>query len=216
MIDLHMHTFHSDGVLLPAELVRRAKVAGYQAMAITDHVDQSNIEELVPQMAAAAKALTMGYNMLVLAGVELTHVPPKQISGLIKAARSLGAEIIVVHGETPVEPVAAGTNRAAIMAGADIVAHPGLITLAEARLAKQKGVALELTSRGGHSLANGHVAKIALQAKCDLVINSDTHAPQDLHSKALLGKVVAGAGLPVSAVKVLQANALKICKRARQ
>ncbi len=215
MIDLHMHTLHSDGVLIPAELARRAQVKGYKAMAFTDHVDQSNLEDLVPVIAATAKALTLGTGMLILGGVEITHVPPKQIPGLVKAARSLGAEVVVVHGETPVEPVAPGTNLAAIKAGADILAHPGLITLAEAQMAKKQGVALEITSRHGHSLTNGHVAKIAMQSKCDLVINSDCHAPGDIHSPDLMRKVVLGAGLAVTQLKIMQSNALKLCKQAR-
>jgi Histidinol phosphatase and related hydrolases of the PHP family len=41
MIDLHTHSIFSDGELIPAELTRRAAVAGYRAMAITDHGDFS-------------------------------------------------------------------------------------------------------------------------------------------------------------------------------
>ena len=51
-----------------------------------------------------------------------------------------------MHGETICEPVAPGTNRAAIEAGVDILAHPGLITEEEARLAASKGVLLEVSS----------------------------------------------------------------------
>ena len=36
---LHTYTIFSDGELLPAELARRAKVAGYRAIAITNHAD---------------------------------------------------------------------------------------------------------------------------------------------------------------------------------
>ena len=56
-----------------------------------------------------------------------------------------------------------GTNRAAIEAGADIVSHPGIISTEDLLLAKEKGVALEITSRKGHSLSNGHVAKEAIK-----------------------------------------------------
>lgn len=213
MIDLHLHTLHSDGELLPAELVQRARVAGYRALALTDHADPSNLESLVPQLLAAARALTTPA-LSVLAGVELTHVPPRLISGLVRRARELGAELVVVHGETPVEPVARGTNRAAIQARVDVLAHPGLITLAEARSAKRQGVALELTSRSGHSLTNGHVAQVARQAGCGLVVNSDTHAPHNLHSPELIRKVVLGAGLPLAQVAGCQTLAEKIVARA--
>ncbi len=215
MIDLHMHTFHSDGVLGPAELVRRAQVKGYQVMAITDHVDQSNVEIYVPSIVTAAKALTQSTGVLVLGGLEITHVPPKQIPQLIQRARALGAEVVVVHGETPVEPVAPGTNRAAIIGKADILAHPGLISPAEARLAKKNGVALELTSRGGHSLTNGHVARIGRQTGAALVVDSDTHGPGDILSPDLIKNVVLGAGCGLVTVKQCEARSRQIARRAR-
>jgi len=215
IIDLHMHTLLSDGELIPAELVQRAKVAGYQALALTDHVDSSNLEDVVPRALRAAQALTSGAGILVLAGVEITHVPPIQIPGMIARARELGAEIIVVHGETPVEPVPAGTNHAAIVGRADVLAHPGLLTPADARLARRNGVAIELTSRCGHSLTNGHVARVAAQTRCALVVDSDTHSPRDIHSPELIRKVVVGAGLPAAQVAALQANARVIAEKRK-
>jgi histidinol phosphatase-like PHP family hydrolase len=213
MIDLHMHTLMSDGDLIPAELVQRAKAAGYRALAITDHADQSNLEEMVPSLVRAARELTAGSGILVLPGVEITHVPPAQIPDMISQARQLGAAVVVVHGETPVEPVPAGTNHAAIAGHADILAHPGLITLEDARQAKKNGVFLEITSRGGHSLTNGHVAKIAQQAQCQLLCNSDTHVPGNIHSPELRRKVVLGAGLPLAQLAAMLKNAEAICRR---
>ena len=43
-IDLHMHSIFSDGELLPSEIARRASVLNHEAIAITDHVDASNID----------------------------------------------------------------------------------------------------------------------------------------------------------------------------
>ena len=40
-----MHSLFSDGELLPSELARRAYKLNHEAIAITDHVDYSNIEE---------------------------------------------------------------------------------------------------------------------------------------------------------------------------
>lgn len=215
MIDLHMHTFHSDGVLIPSELAQRAKVKGYQAMAITDHVDQSNLETYVPQIVKTAQALSRQMNMVILGGLEITHVPPAQIPAMIKRSRQLGAEVVVVHGESPVEPVAPGTNRAAILGQADIIAHPGLISMADVKLAMKKKVALELTSRAGHALTNGHVAKLGQQVGCELVVNSDTHAPGDLLSLDRITKIICGAGLPATKAKQFAALARSIIKRAR-
>jgi putative hydrolase len=195
IIDLHMHSLHSDGELLPAELVRRAEVAGYTALAITDHVDQSNLHQVVSHMTTLAHALSRPNRILVFAGVEITHVPPLLIPDLIIEARAQGAEWIVVHGETPVEPVEPGTNRAAIQGKADVLAHPGLISIEDVRAAKKAGVILELTARAGHNLANGHVARLAQEVGCPLIVNSDTHAPHNLLSPAMIRTVVLGAGL---------------------
>jgi histidinol phosphatase-like PHP family hydrolase len=195
MIDLHTHTLFSDGELTPSELVRRAKVNGYQAIAITDHADYTNLEFLLAG-AKKARYLEEGYEIKVLAGVEITHVPPKLIPGLARMAKEAGAEIVVVHGESPVEPVAALTNFAAVECeDVDILAHPGFITEEEARLAAENAVYLEITSRYGHNMTNGHVALMAKQAGARLVVDTDTHSPEDLVTSERALAVARGAGL---------------------
>jgi histidinol phosphatase-like PHP family hydrolase len=195
MIDLHTHSIFSDGELVPFELVRRAEAAGYRALAITDHVDASNIDLVVPRIAKAVEKLRGNTSVRVVAGAELTHVPPPLIAEMVKEARALGAGVVVVHGETIVEPVAEGTNRAGIEAGADVLSHPGLITREDAVLAGQKGVALEITSRKGHCLSNGHVARLALACGASLVVNTDAHSPADLISRDTARKVLLAAGV---------------------
>jgi histidinol phosphatase-like PHP family hydrolase len=196
LIDLHTHTFFSDGELVPSELVQRAYAAGYTAIALTDHTDSSNIEFIVTNIVRVAGDLNRHCNIKVIPGVELTHVPPDMIGDLTSRARSLGARLIVVHGETIVEPVKEGTNRAAIEAGVDILAHPGLISDEDIRLASSSGVTLEITARKGHSLTNGHVAAKALEFGIPLVVNSDTHSPNDLITRDMALKVILGAGIP--------------------
>lgn len=195
MIDLHSHTFYSDGALVPAEQLRRVEVLGYQAIAITDHADSSNLDFLVQKITQAAKDLNPTSPARLIVGIEFTHVPPALIGPLTQKARTLGAELVVVHGETPVEPVIPGTNRAAIEAGVDLLAHPGFISEEEARLAAEKGVFLELSSRKGHSLTNGHVARMAEKAGALLSINSDAHTPGDFLTAEMAEKVGLGAGL---------------------
>ncbi len=195
MIDLHAHTLLSDGVLLPAELIQRAYSIGYRGLAITDHVDMSNIDFVVPRIAEAVKEISEYTKLKVVAGAEITHVPPALVGKMVEKARELGAEIVIVHGETIVEPVIPGSNAAGIEAGADIISHPGLISIDDARKAKEKGVALEITSRKGHSLSNGHVARIAFEAGAKLVINTDSHAPDDLITKGFAWTVLHAAGI---------------------
>ncbi len=213
MIDLHTHTFFSDGELGPAELVRRAAVAGYRALAITDHADQCNIVSLLQRLRPVVAELGEANGLILLAGAELTHVPPKHIADVVKMARDNGAQILSVHGETIVEPVIEGTNRAAIEAGVDILAHPGLITPEDVQLAAKKGVFLEVTTRKGHSLTNGHVVKLALQYGARLVVNNDAHAPGDLLSIEMASKVALGAGMTLAQFDEAQANALELVKR---
>lgn len=195
MYDLHTHTILSDGEMLPTELIRRMAVVGYTTVAIADHADTSNIEEILTTLAKVRESAKI-YGVKLLCGVEITHVPPSQIPDLAKTAKELGADIVVVHGETTVEPVAPGTNLASCGCRyVNVLAHPGLITIEEARLAAKNGVALELTSRGGHNRTNGHVAKIAQEAGCQLVIDSDAHAPHDILSEGAKYSVAKGAGL---------------------
>jgi putative hydrolase len=195
MIDLHTHCFFSDGALVPAEHLRRVAVLGYAAVALTDHADGSNIEHLITNIGRAAAELNPVSPTRLIVGVELTHVPPPLIGPLTQRARRLGAELVVVHGETPVEPVEPGTNLAAISAGVDILAHPGFITEVEARLAVENGVALELSGRKGHSLTNGHVVRIAEQVGAVLVVNADAHEPGDFLTAERAEIVATGAGL---------------------
>ncbi|NOY13033.1 MAG: histidinol phosphate phosphatase domain-containing protein [Deltaproteobacteria bacterium] len=215
MIDLHTHTFFSDGELVPAELVRRAAVAGYQAIAITDHADQSNTQWLLSRLVGVVDEIGAANNMQVLAGVELTHVPPVMIAAAAQLARDNGAELIIVHGETIVEPVMEGTNRAAIEAGVDILAHPGLISSEDVQLAAAKGVCLEITTRKGHSLTNGHVAKLARQYGAKLVIDNDAHAPDDLVSLEMAHKIAQGAGLTEEQFQQARINSEELVKKAK-
>jgi histidinol phosphatase-like PHP family hydrolase len=155
----------------------------------------------------------------LLIGVELTHLPPARIDSLAQEAKRLGADIVVVHGETIVEPVAKGTNRAAVESPwVDVLGHPGFITLEEARIAAANGVHLELTARRGHSLTNGHVAQVAREAGARLVVDTDAHHPDELIDDSRAIDVALGAGLTVmeaeaAAVKNPKALVDKILRR---
>ena len=204
IIDLHTHTFFSDGALVPAEHLRRVEVMGYQAVAITDHADSSNLDFIIPRIVQAARDLNPVSKTRLIPGIELTHVPPALYGELTARARELGAEIVVAHGETPVEPVAPGTNRAALEAGVDLLAHPGFITEEDAALAAEKNIMLELSGRGGHSLTNGHVAKTAEKTGALLGVNADAHTPGDFLSPEMAQKVALGAGLSLERYQQLR------------
>ncbi|MGZ3577652.1 MAG: histidinol phosphate phosphatase domain-containing protein [Syntrophales bacterium] len=214
MIDLHTHSIFSDGELIPSELARRAKVKAYSVLAITDHGDHSNFDFIIPRLVKVCRKLTDALAVQVIPGIELTHVPPEYIYDLALEARHIGARIIVVHGETLVEPVVAGTNAAALRAPIDILAHPGLITEEEAMEAARNSIYLEITTRKGHSLTNGHVVKMARQAKAALVLNSDSHAPHDLVHKEMARKIALGAGLTEAETEIMFGNSQVLVKKA--
>jgi len=62
--DLHSHSTASDGTLPPGELVRRARGAGVDVLALTDHDTLAGLDE------AAAAAGSLG--MELVSGVEVS------------------------------------------------------------------------------------------------------------------------------------------------
>ncbi len=195
MYNLHAHTFLSDGDLLPSEVAVRYQSIGYKAIAITDHADYSNIKPISKSIVEFCRKWPKDSGIRVLPGIELTHLPPEQFNPLAKLARKIGVKIIIAHGETPVEPVVKNTNKLALNADIDILAHPGLITDEDTALAAKKGVFLEITSRHGHSQTNQHVVRQARKFKARLILNNDSHSPEDIISPDKLIQVGLDAGL---------------------
>ncbi len=214
MIDLHTHSLFSDGVLLPSELIQRARKKGYAAIAITDHVDISNIDFVIKRITKVCKDTNRAYHDIkCICGVEITHVAPVLVAGLVKMARRLGAQIVVFHGETTLEPVEPGSNKAAILAGVDILAHPGRITDEEALLAAQKGVYLEITARAGHNITNEHVAIAARKAGARMVFDTDTHVPENLTDDQGREKILVAAGLNKDEIEAIICNSGELVKK---
>ncbi|MHB9131583.1 MAG: histidinol phosphate phosphatase domain-containing protein [Armatimonadota bacterium] len=216
LADFHTHSFLSDGELLPAELIRRAQVNGYTILGISDHASASNMEPIITALQREVELFRRHVAAIrVLVGVELTHVPPTSIAELAREAKRMGAEYVNVHGESPVEPVAPGTNAAAARCeDVDILAHPGLLTLEEAMDAAKRGIFIEITSRGGHSLGNGRVVTVGRQAGVKFLINSDSHAPRDLHTAGFVRTVGFGAGLSEEEFLIItEQNPLKLLER---
>jgi histidinol phosphatase-like PHP family hydrolase len=93
----------------------------------------------------------------------------------------------------------------------DILAHPGLISEEDAQTAAENDVCLEITARNGHNRTNGHVARLALEVGATLLLNTDTHAPEDLITDETALKIAMGAGLTkTGAREALKASTRKI------
>ena len=215
MYDFHTHTFLSDGVLSPIELIRRAMINGYRAIGVTDHVGLGNLEYVVKTLVKDCAHATKRWDILAVPGVEITHVPKEDIDLVARTAKELGARLATVHGETIVEPVEEGTNEAAVRSpSVDVLAHPGLIVEDHARLASENGVFLEISARKGHSFTNGHVAMVAKRAGASLILDSDAHEPGDLLTPTLTRKVALGAGLTAEeSDALLERNPLQLLAR---
>jgi putative hydrolase len=215
--DFHSHTFLTDGTTAPTDMWVHADRLGHRVLAITDHISLEDPAPLLKRLAAEAEGF-LGGPLLPLIGVEVSMVAPRRIADVARAARKAGAQIVIVHGETPVEPVPAGTNHAAIdCRDVDLLAHPGLLDPADAALARAHDTFLELSGRRGHSYANGHVARVALEAGAALVVDSDAHGPDQLLGIDLARKVAAGAGLPVADVwRALSKAPVRLAERCRR
>jgi len=207
----------SDGELLPMELIRRAAASDHRAVALTDHASFSNFEWIVEAVTRDCKKAD-AWGIEAIPGVELTHVPVRYIDEAVRKSRKKGAEIVVIHGETPVEPVEKGTNRRAVInSDVDILAHPGMIEVDDVELAAENGVYLEVTCRRGHSLSNGHVVSLAREAKAKLLVNTDAHAPEDLSTMEFANTVARGAGMTPEEVRAaLISSPEELLKKVRR
>jgi len=215
LYDFHTHTSLSDGVLPPMDLIRYALVNGYKAIALTDHAGNGSLDRIIQETADTCALARSHWNILAIPGIELTHVPAKAIAEIAKKAKQLGACIVVVHGETITEPVEKGTNLAALQSPhVDILAHPGLLSLEEAKLAAANGIFLEISARKGHCLTNGYIAHLAQQVGAKLLLSSDAHDKQDLLTAPFADSIMRGTGLDaIICRQVLATNPQELLKR---
>jgi len=215
MLDFHTHTTLSDGALLPAELIQRAQTAGYRAVGLTDHIDAGTLEFTLSTLQRTCRETNPHTAIVAIPGVEITHVPPATLADCASAARAMGARLVIVHGESIVEPVPPGTNAAAVEADIDLLAHPGLIDEETVRTAKKRGIFLELSARRGHCLGNGRLVQWArkLDALDLLVISSDAHTPEDLLNPERQHAVALGAGLTEREYEQIRMNLTRLLER---
>jgi histidinol phosphatase-like PHP family hydrolase len=154
----------------------------------------------------------------VLPGVELSYLRPDLIKDYAKQARKLGAKIVIVHGQSPVEPVIPGTNIESVKLKGlvDILAHPGnSLTEEEGKLAKENGIFLELSTRRGHKEGNKHVVQIAKKTGAKLLVDTDAHSETDMITQEQAYQVALDAGLnEEEAVKVVRDNPQELLARS--
>ncbi len=223
MFDFHIHVSCSGGRdgLLPSEAMRLAKCAGFRAVGLVVRADASTLPLLLPRLVPLVKTCSLYADVEAFAGVELVHVPPALLPDTVELAREQGASLVLAHGESIprqlVDVVETGTNLAAIRAGVDILAHPGLITPEDAELAAERGVLLELNTAPRHCLANGHIVRMAERFGCGLVLGSDATHVSDFESpevtQALRKAAALGAGLDTEGLSRLHAAERTLVQR---
>lgn len=201
-----------------------ARNAGFIAVGLVVRADQATLPVLLPGLADMVKNASLYAGIEAFAGVELIHVPPALLPDAVAKARELGAALVLGHGEgipcSATDTAERGGNLAAIEAGVDILAHPGLITAEDAARAAERGVLLELSLAPRHSLANGHVALMAARHGCGVIIGGNFGKAADFVSpqatRALYRAAAAGAGISPhtteAAARTLAQNLLRACQ----
>ena len=104
-------------------------------------------------------------------------------------------------------------NSAAVEAGADILAHPGLIDDQTAAYAAEKGVALELSACPRHGLTNAHVAVMAERHGCMLAPGGNARTPEEFLRLPSWDAVCRGAALSDAARERFRNDAATLVKR---
>jgi putative hydrolase len=215
-VDFHSHSYLSDGDDSPTSMWREAERLEHRGLALTDHLALEDPKPLLDRLHREARAWDDSPFQPIV-GVELTYIPPHRIAETAREARRAGAEIVIAHGESIVEKVAPGTNHAALESGLiDVLAHPGLLDPKDATLAKANSVVLEISARQGHSLSNGHVARLALEAGADLVVDTDAHRPDQLIRMDTARRIASGAGVPDAKLdRILAETPRQLVKRIK-
>jgi predicted metal-dependent phosphoesterase TrpH len=73
-IDLHMHTYHSDGVLAPMELLDRVRASGLTAFSVTDHDTLVGWRAVASLLTAGDPELISGTELSVRMGDDDVHI----------------------------------------------------------------------------------------------------------------------------------------------
>ncbi|MBL3581699.1 histidinol phosphate phosphatase domain-containing protein [Oleidesulfovibrio alaskensis] len=195
MIELRVCSSLSRGSMSPAQAARMGRLAGLRAMVLTEQVDSVTMTATLAQLVPAVRRLSLFGGIEVIAGCEIAHMPPALIPDAVQEARSLGARFVSVLGQYLGSYAEEGTNLAAIDAGCDLLAAPGLISEEEAAFAAERGTMLDITACGMQALANGHIAVAARAAGAPVAVTGGVCEPSQFINADLRRAVALGAGM---------------------
>jgi len=211
VFDFHVHagTGGAGGGTLPAEVAAKAREAGYRGVALLARCDMASLRRALPPLVRACREAGLFSECEMLAGVELVHIAPPLLGEAVEQARKLGALVVGVHCEYPEGGVPVGTTLSAIHAGTDLLLHPGSISLEEAALAADMGVALELSLASRYGFFNGHIAGMARQTGASLVTGGDVGGECRFAPLRVRQGFLRGAGLSVGEIERIEACCLR-------
>ncbi len=75
---------------------------------------------------------------------------------------------------------------------------------------------IELTTRCGHRNTNKKVADAAIKNGCSLILNTDSHEPDDLLDKKKIESVISQCSLDKNYYDILRENSLKLVEKIRR
>jgi DNA polymerase (family 10) len=208
--DLHMHTTETDGKDDLETMIRAARDAGLDYIAITDHsqaLAMANGLDETRALAHAARIRELGQRIdgiEVLAGIECDILPDGRLDLAADCLAALDLVIASVHSAQRQEEAEMTDRllRAIEHPWVDIVAHPtGRLLLRRepsklnldtvARAAAARGVALEINSLPDRLDLSDVNARLACERGVKLVISSDAHSRQALLTTKRWGVLVA-------------------------
>lgn len=158
VVDLHTHSNASDGVLVPAELVRQAAALGLQVIALTDHDTTAGVAEAlragaelgVEVIPAVEFGTTVEAGELHLLGygIDVADVTLQQVLEELREGRRRRVERIVARLNEAGVPIALDEVRALAGEGAIGRAHV-------ARVLVQRGLASSIDEAFARFLSRG-------------------------------------------------------------
>lgn len=158
-VDLHCHSTVSDGLLAPADLVRRAHANGVQMMALTDHDELGGLAEAGAEAASLGIRFVNGVEISVSWQDQSVHIVGL---GVDKACDVLQAGLAQVRGGRDSrarrisEGLAAIGIRGAYEGALKYVGNPALISRAHfARYLVEIGIARDMPTVFEHYLVRG-------------------------------------------------------------
>ena len=124
-IDLHTHSTYSDGVLTPADLVRRAASRGVSLLALTDHDETGGLAEAAQTASEVNVLLVPGVEISVawngqtlhILGLDIDPLAPELANGLASIRHSRGERAVRIAAQLDAVGVTGSLPGAARHAG---------------------------------------------------------------------------------------------------